>query len=289
MSKSEPPDGTVAAGFSVGSAFAAGASSVDAGFSAGVAAGLSAAFAAGASPPMSKSDPPAAGSAFAGAFSSTGSVFSACFAAGFSAGVSKRDDPEVSSKSEPPVPSFFGSSFLASGVSKRDEPPLALASGPASSVATTVSSVRVTSSASGSAWVASSFFLAAGAAAFAVPGLALVATSPFTDASSIWATSRTSTSSRASPLSCWAVRPSLSMTRQKGQPTAIWSAPVPTASLVRFRLMRSPMFSSIHMRAPPAPQQKERSLLRSISANSAPGMIWSSSRGGSYTWLWRPR
>ena len=65
--------------------------------------------------------------------------------------------------------------------------------------------------------------------------------------------------------------PSESITRQNGQPTAIWSAPVPTASLVRLTLIRSPMFSSIHMRAPPAPQQKDRSELRSISTNSAPG------------------
>ena len=70
------------------------------------------------------------------------------------------------------------------------------------------------------------------------------------------------------------------MTRQNGQPTAIWSAPVPTASLVRFSLIRSPMFSSIHMRAPPAPQQKDFSEWRSISTYSAPGSTWSSSRGG---------
>ena len=74
--------------------------------------------------------------------------------------------------------------------------------------------------------------------------------------------------------------PSESITRQNGQPTAIWSAPVPTASLVRFTLIRSPMFSSIHIRAPPAPQQKDRSELRSISTYSAPGSTWSSSRGG---------
>ncbi len=71
------------------------------------------------------------------------------------------------------------------------------------------------------------------------------------------------------------------MTRQNGQPTAIWSAPVPTASAVRFSLIRVPMFSSIHMRAPPAPQQKDRSELRSISTKDAPGSTWSSSRGGS--------
>ena len=76
------------------------------------------------------------------------------------------------------------------------------------------------------------------------------------------------------------MRPSESITRQNGQPTAIWSAPVPTASVVRFTLIREPMFSSIHIRAPPAPQQKERSLLRSISLNSVDGMTESSSRGG---------
>ena len=109
---------------------------------------------------------------------------------------------------------------------------------------------------------------------------ARVADSPLTEASSICATSRTSTSSRAVPLACAAVRPSESITRQNGQPTAIWSAPVPTASLVRFSLIRSPMFSSIHMRAPPAPQQKDFSEWRSISTYSAPGSTWSSSRGG---------
>ena len=172
-------------------------------------------------------------------------------------------------------------------MSNSDEPPLALAAGPTSSVSVTVSSVWVVSPASGSALVASSGADSAGAAS-GVPALALaaagfrtrVATSPFTDASSIWATSRTSTSSRALPLACSEVSPSESITRQNGQPTAIWSAPVPTASLVRLRLIRSPMFSSIHMRAPPAPQQKDFSELRSISTTSAPGSTWSSSRGG---------
>ena len=49
------------------------------------------------------------------------------------------------------------------------------------------------------------------------------------------------------------------MTRQNGQPVAIFSAPVPSASSTRSRLTRLPIFSSIHMRAPPAPQQNERS------------------------------
>ena len=70
------------------------------------------------------------------------------------------------------------------------------------------------------------------------------------------------------------------MTLQKGQPTAMRSAPVARASSVRLLLIRVPSFSSIHMRAPPAPQQKDFSLLRSISAYSTPGRIWSSSRGG---------
>jgi hypothetical protein len=67
------------------------------------------------------------------------------------------------------------------------------------------------------------------------------------------------------------VRPSDSITRQNGQPTAIWSAPVATASRVRFSLIRDPMVSSIHIRAPPAPQQKDRSPERSISTYEAPG------------------
>jgi hypothetical protein len=102
-----------------------------------------------------------------------------------------------------------------------------------------------------------------------------------TPASSICATSSTSTSSRAAPSDCLSVSPSDSMTRQNGQPTAIWSAPVAMASSVRLTLMREPIVSSIHMRAPPAPQQKDFSLLRGISVNSAPGMTLSSSRGGS--------
>ncbi len=162
----------------------------------------------------------------------------------------------------------------SAGASKSDDPPEALAAGPASAVSTTVSSVIVSSPASGSALVST------GADAAPAPGASLVAISPFTDASSICATSRISTSSRASPAACWAVSPSESITRQKGQPTAIWSAPVPTASLVRLTLIRSPIFSSIHIRAPPAPQQKDFSELRSISTNSAPGRISSSSRGG---------
>ena len=61
-----------------------------------------------------------------------------------------------------------------------------------------------------------------------------------------------------------------------------------TASFVRVSLMRVPRFSSIHIRPPPAPQQKERSELRGISVKVVSGIAPSSSRGGSYTWLCRP-
>ena len=70
------------------------------------------------------------------------------------------------------------------------------------------------------------------------------------------------------------------MTRQNGQPMAMRSAPVARASSVRFVLMRVPSFSSIHMRAPPAPQQNDFSLVRSISLSSTPGRAPMSSRGG---------
>jgi hypothetical protein len=54
----------------------------------------------------------------------------------------------------------------------------------------------------------------------------------------------------------WSLMPSVSIVRQKGQPTAIRSAPVAIAWSVRMLLIRSPMSSSIHILAPPAPQQK---------------------------------
>ena len=61
------------------------------------------------------------------------------------------------------------------------------------------------------------------------------------------------------------------MTRQNGQPVAIFSAPVPSASSMRSRLIRLPIFSSIHIRAPPAPQQNERSACRGISVRRHAG------------------
>ena len=82
--------------------------------------------------------------------------------------------------------------------------------------------------------------------------------------------------------------PPVSITLQNGQPVAICSAPVATACSERNSLMRVPSFSSMNMRAPPAPQQKASSRLWSISAREAP-VASTNSRGGSKTLLWRPR
>jgi hypothetical protein len=61
------------------------------------------------------------------------------------------------------------------------------------------------------------------------------------------------------------------------------------ASSIRSVLMRLPMRSSIHMRAPPAPQQKPRFLQRCISSASTPGTASRISRGGVKILLCRPR
>jgi hypothetical protein len=62
-----------------------------------------------------------------------------------------------------------------------------------------------------------------------------------------------------------------------------------SASSVRVSLIRVPIVSSIHMRAPPAPQQNDRSRLRGISVNRMPGTLPRISRGGLNTRLCRPR
>ena len=68
-----------------------------------------------------------------------------------------------------------------------------------------------------------------------------------TAASSICATSTTSTLT-SEPSACLAVRLSPSITRQNGHATAIWSAPVATASSMLLALIRVPSFSSILLR-----------------------------------------
>ena len=73
------------------------------------------------------------------------------------------------------------------------------------------------------------------------------------------------TSSRASPSPTLAATASDSMTMQNGQAVEMTSGSRPSASSVRSTLIRLPIFSSIQNRAPPAPQQKPRSLQRCIS------------------------
>ena len=113
------------------------------------------------------------------------------------------------------------------------------------------------------------------------PALAVVAETPFTDASSIWATSRTSTSSRASPLLCAAVRPSSSITRQNGQPTAIWSAPVADglAGAVLVDPLADPLLHP-HAGAAGAAAEGPFGGPLHLDVLGAPGSTWSSSRGG---------
>ena len=96
-------------------------------------------------------------------------------------------------------------------------------------------------------------------------------TARLTEASSICATSSTSTSSRASPSPCAAVSAvGEHHPAERAAGGDLVGAGV-DGLVERFTLIRLPMFSSIHMRAPPAPQQKDRSAWRGISASSAPG------------------
>ena len=67
---------------------------------------------------------------------------------------------------------------------------------------------------------------------------------------------------------------------QKGQAVEMMSGSRPRASSVRSTLICLPIFSSIHIRAPPAPQQKPRSLQRGISWADRPWIAARTSRGG---------
>ena len=74
------------------------------------------------------------------------------------------------------------------------------------------------------------------------------------------------------PSACTADTPSLSMIRQNGQRDGDRQAPVASASSMRSMLIRLPIRSSIHMRAPPAPQQKPRSrVARHLGERRTPG------------------
>ena len=67
------------------------------------------------------------------------------------------------------------------------------------------------------------------------------------------------------------------------------SAPVASASSVRSMFTFLPIVSSIHMRAPPAPQHMPLVPLRGISTTSMPPSEPITLRGARYTSLWRPR
>ena len=79
------------------------------------------------------------------------------------------------------------------------------------------------------------------------------------------------------------------MTMQNGHAVATVSAPVARAWRVRSALIRVPRVSSIHIRPPPAPQQKVWRPLASISRSSTPGIAPSTSRGAAITPLYRAR
>ena len=119
----------------------------------------------GAGAGVSNSEPP--DSAGAAAFASGAGVSkseppdSAGFAGVSGAGVSNSEPDEPGEPDEPDEPEE------SAGVSNSDEPPEAFAAGPASAVSVTVSSVMVTSPASGSSLVATSVVAAAAAGAAA--------------------------------------------------------------------------------------------------------------------------
>ena len=91
--------------------------------------------------------------------------------------------------------------------------------------------------------------------------------------------------SLASPELFLALTASPSMTRQYGQPVEMVSGSVPSASSIRSVLIRLPIRSSIHIRAPPAPQQNPRFLHRCISCGLDAGHRSMISRGGVKTLL----
>ena len=76
--------------------------------------------------------------------------------------------------------------------------------------------------------------------------------------------------------------PSSIIVMQNGHATATASAPVASSSSVRSTLMRYPCVSSIHMRPPPAPQQRPRLFVRAGSTSLITGSArFSVSRGAS--------
>src|SRR5699024_10830248 len=104
-----------------------------------------------------------------------------------------------------------------------------------------------------------------------------------------WETSTTLRESAASPEDFFSLIAAPNMTLQNVHAVQAVLGLVVSSSYTRSVLMRLPFRSSIHMRAPPAPQQKPRSLWRCISLVLTPGTLAMMSRGGVYTLLCRPR
>src|SRR5262249_12594598 len=94
---------------------------------------------------------------------------------------------------------------------------------------------------------------------------------------------------RTSPSLLRCFFPSVIITLQSGQATATVFAPVATSSSAGFTLTREPIFSSMNIRPPPAPQQKPRFRRRSGSTRSTRGSRRSTWRGASYSPFHRPR
>ncbi|CPU17117.1 Uncharacterised protein [Mycobacteroides abscessus] len=179
---------------------------------------------------------------------------------------------------------FLAPGRLAPVAMPRPETGFASAAGAAASAFVVAGASSSATTGSGSAvLVAARSAAAAAAVPLAGNAFRMSSVRP-TDSSRSCATSTTSTAAESSR----AVTPSVNMTRQNGQPVAILDAGVDRASSTRSMLMRLPSCSSIHMRAPPAPQHMERSPCLGISVIAAPEAPISS-RGAVYTLLWRPR
>ena len=95
-----------------------------------------------------------------------------------------------------------------------------------------------------------------------------------------WETSITSRDCLAWPAAFLALTASPSMTMQYGQAVEMVSGSRARASSMRSSLIRLPVLSSSHMRAPPAPQQNPLPLHRCISSAWVPGTASMMARGG---------
>ena len=167
---------------------------------------------------------------------------------------SAADGPASAALAAPPVPAAATSAPSPSSTTALSGAASAGAAGAAAVADSASAASRSACSASFSAFV----FSRVGCSSHAASRGSGRPPSRETDSRSSWATSTTSTWPSCSVPSVWAVAPSESITRQNGQPVAIFVALVDRASSTRSMLIRLPTVSSIHMRAPPAPQHMDR-------------------------------